>query len=257
MMAGFPFTQGAQTVLKVYDKESDIPEVLKGEYIQQGSKWVPHLSDDHPAVVFNKTLKAEKEVEEAKVKNLRNDLDEALKASKSSDLPRGHVAVPKADAELLNEIKSLGDIPAIKTKLTEYDSLKAANEKTTRENNLRTVAKDLGYSNVEAFVRLPALQGVEFASTEKDGKKTWTAKVKDGDKIVERPATEFIDSNADIAPFLPALKATEGVSVHGSASGEGANPDRFAALREIGKQINESKAPAQSLSERFGLAKSA
>lgn len=244
-------------MLKVYDKETDIPEALKAEYIQQGSKWVPHLSDDHPAIVFNKTLKQEKEVEEARVKKLRGDLDDALAAGKDSGLPRGHVAVSKADAELLDKAKALGSIDEVTAKLGEYDTLKAEQAKRSTEDKRRQVAKALGYDNTEAFVRLPNLPDFEIRG--EGDKQTVVALVKDGDKTIEKPAGEFMASSPDHAPFLSALKSQpEGVTFPDSG-GQGPTPapDALTRAKQWAENYNKQHQPTSSLAERFGLAKSA
>src|SRR6185369_11224884 len=38
-------------MLKIYDKQDDVPEGLREHYKQSGAKWVPDLSDDHQVLV--------------------------------------------------------------------------------------------------------------------------------------------------------------------------------------------------------------
>ena len=74
------------------------------------------------------------------------------------------------------------------------------------DDSLRQASKALGF-NEEAFIRLPNLP--EFISKPaKDGKTVeWFAQLKDDKGVItEKPAKEFIESSADILPFLPSLK---------------------------------------------------
>ena len=202
-------------MLKTYDKESDIPEGLRAEYKLSGTKWVPDLSEDHPVLVLNKTLKQEKEVEEAKVKKLRSDLDDALEAGKTSGVPRGQALVAKADAEDLPKYRALGSVDEVTAMKTEHGTLKEKDAQRVREDVLRKVAKAHNY-NEEAFVLLQNLP--DFTSRpSKDGKSVdWFAQLK-GDKgvITEKPVKEFVESAEHIKPFMSSLtqKSSDGVRV--------------------------------------------
>ena len=230
--------------LKTYTKADDVPEGLRGDYKQSGSVWVPDLSDDHPVLALNKTLKQEKEVEEAKVKKLRADLDDALEAAKTSGVPRGQALVAKADAELLNEVKALGAVTDIKTKLAEHETLKADATKRQREDKLVLVAKELGFSNADMFKLLNNLPDFDIRDG-KDGKKTVIALVKDGDKTIEKPALEFLESSADHAPFLPALKSKPtGITVNAtSGTTEPRADEPFAWAQSYAKNYVEQSQP--------------
>jgi hypothetical protein len=238
-------------MLKIYDNQDAIPEGLRSEYKQSGTKWVPDLSEDHPVLVLNKTLKQEKDVEEAKVKKLRSDLDDALDAGKTSSVPRGHVVMPKADAETLEKLKPLGTVEEITAKVAEYKTLKEDSEKRQREDRLTLVGKELGFDNVEAFKLLADLP--EFDVREKDGKKSVVALVKDGDKVVERPAMEFLESSPRHAPLLPALKtATQGVTVNGtSSSTTPKSTDQFAWAKDFAKSYVDGNPPVTDLAKSF------
>lgn len=241
-------------MLKIYDKLDDVPEGLRGEYKQSGNKYVPDLSDDHPVIVLNKTLKQEKEVEEAKVKKLRSDLDDALEASKTSGVPRGQALVAKADAESLDKYKALGKVEDIAVKLTEHETLKAESTKRKTDDNNRLAAKELGF-NTDAFLQLTNLP--EFEIREKDGKKEVVAKVKDGENIVEKPAKEFIEST--YAPLMPALTAKAGVElpVGGGSGSEGQGQDPFAWAKEFGKNYAEQSQPVGDVYAEFNKRQSA
>lgn len=248
-------------MLKPYDKLEDVPEALREHYKLIDGKYVPEISDDHPVKVNNVKLLNEKTTAETKASGLETanaGLKADLESAKAHSLPRGHRAVPVADVEAMEKLKEHGTAAEIVAKLTEHGTLKADVAKHQRDSQLRTMAKDLGYDNVEAFVRLPALPDFERRDG-KDGKPNWIAKLKD-DKgaVTEKPANEFIESSPDIAPFLPALKASEGVRVHTTAAGVGSQPpDPFAWAREYGKQYSENAKPVADLAVAFNERKSA
>jgi hypothetical protein len=238
-------------MLTAYSNQTDVPEALREHYSKrEDGKWHADIPNDHPAIKHNAKLLNEKKEADDKATQLQSDLDSA----KSSGLPRGHVAVAKADAELLNEVKALGPIAEVKTKLTEHESLKAEVAKAQRVENQRKVAAALGY-NEAAFLQLANLPDMEIR--EKDGKKSVVALVKDGDKVVEKVATEYVE--ATYAPLLPALKAKgeTTVSTSGASAGATGAADPFAAAREFGKQWNQTAATAGDVASRFGIAKTA
>jgi hypothetical protein len=225
--------------LKIYTKADDVPEGLRGEYKQSGSVWVPDLSDDHPVLALNKTLIQEKQVEEAKVKKLRSDLDDALEAAKTSGVPRGQALVSKADAEALNGYKALGTPDELSALKTEHGTLKEDSDKRKRDDSLVEAAGVLGY-NPDAFKLLRDLPDFEVRG--EGDKRTVVAKVKDGDKVIEKPAKEFIESG--YAASMPALTAKAGVKVSTAGGGsEPANDDGFQWARDFSKQHIEQTKP--------------
>lgn len=241
-------------MLKSYSNQTDIPEALREFYSKrEDGKWHADIPDDHPAVKHNAKLLSEKQTAEGKVTQLESDLESA----KASSLPRGHVAVARADAELIERYKPLGTPDEITAMKTEHGTLKQDAEKRAREDNLRLVAKELNYQP-DAFILLPNLPEFEIRDG-KDGKKTVIAKLKDDKGVVtEKPANEFIESSPSITPLLPALKASEGVRVHTTAAGAGSQGvDPYAWARDFGKQWNEQNKPAGDVMADFGMAKSA
>jgi hypothetical protein len=240
-------------MLKIYKTLDEVPEALREHYTKSDGQYVPQLSDDHPVLVHNKTLLAEKSAATSKLREAEADLEHA----KSTSLPRGHVAVAKADAQLLDEVKALGKVEDIKAALAEHETLKTDLATRKRADTLRSVAGDLGY-NADAFVLLPNLP--DFESREgKDGKQ-WFAKVKDEKGVVtERLASEFVEGSDAIKPLLPALKtAGQDVQVPGSGGGgTGAGKDPFASAKEFAKNWNESAKAGTDVESRFGVAKSA
>lgn len=236
-------------MLKIYNTLEEVPEALREHYKKSDGRYVPDLSEDHPVVVHNKTLLSEKSTATARVKELEADLAEQGKTT----IPRGHAAVPKADVDELASFRALGKKPdELSTLVTEHSTLKEADARRAREDKQRLVAKELGYDNVETFLLLPDHPDYEIRDG-KDGKKQVIALVKDGDKTVEKPAQEFLESSPRHAPLLPALKASGGVKVHGtSTTPASTGNDPFAAAREFGKQFNESQKAGTDVAARFG-----
>jgi hypothetical protein len=244
-------------MLKNYTKLEDVPEALRGEYKLHNGLYIPDIADDHPINVENRTLTTAKQAAEAKAVNLQADVvaakADAEAAKHANTIPRGHRAVPNADVELLEKYRPLGTPDELTAKVTEHKTFKEQVDKQTRENNLRLVAKELGYDNVDAFIRLPNLP--DFEIRDKDGKKTVIAKVKDGETVTEKPAAEFMESSTDHAPFLGALKTATGVTVHGSSSTTASGgKDPFEWAREFGKNWNESR-PQTDVAAAFGITK--
>lgn len=214
-----------------YSNQDEIPENLRGAYVLSGGKWiVDELDKDHPIVAKREELLTENSSQKRKITRLENEKG----TLESEVLPDGHVAILKADAELVEKVKPFGTSTEIVTKLTEHKTLKEESETRKRSDHLTEVAKVLGYTP-EAFVRLQGLP--DFDIREKDGQKQVVAKVKENGVVTEKPATEFIESHADFAPFLPALKTSNnGIRVPGSGAGSSApQKDMFTQIRDRAK----------------------
>lgn len=246
-------------MLKIYDKLEDVPEALRGEYKLVGGKYVPDLSDDHPVLANNAKLLNEKQAAETKAATLEStnsSLKADLESAKAHSLPRGHRAVPVADVEAMDKLKEHGSATEIVAKLTEHSTLKQEAETRAKQDNLRAVAKELGYSNVEAFVRLPNLP--DFEIRDANGKKSVVAKVKDAaGTVTEKPAQEFLEGSEDFKPFLSALKAeTSGIPVPGQMPDPGKPAsDIYSQIREQAKKREEdaTKEKAIPLGQRRGI----
>lgn len=246
-------------MLKIYDKLEDVPEALRGEYKLVGGRYVPDLSEDHPVLINNKTLLNEKNAAETKASGLEakvSGLTADLESAKASGVPRGHKVVTSAEAEVITTLKEHGTAAEITAKLTEHQSLKDESEARKRRDHLREVAKELSYEP-EAFIRLQNLPEFEI----RDGKegKTVIAKVKDDKGVVtEKPAQEFIESSADIAPFLPALTATSGTGggtkVPDQRRDDKSKSNMYSQIREDAKKRNEAKDTSNiPLKDRKGM----
>jgi len=247
-------------MLQIYNKLEDVPEALREHYELSGGKYIPKVSDDHPLVVKNRELLNETSTAKTKITGLETQvtkLQADVTSAQAGSVPRGQRLVSAADAEALEKFKAIGTVDEVTAKVTEHATLKASEEKRTREDNLRAVAKDLGYDNVDAFIRLPNLP--DFETREVAGKKTVIAKIKDDKGVVtEKPATEFMESSPDLKPFLPALKtqSTAGVSVHGTASDSGQSADQYKWAKEFGENWNKQR-PQTDVAAAFGIPKQA
>lgn len=247
-------------MLKTYSKLEDVPEALREHYKQIDGVFVPEISDDHPVKANNVKLLNEKTAAETKAASLETantGLKADLESAKSHSLPRAHKAVPTAEVEAMEKLKEHGSATEIVAKLTEHKTLKEESTLRARQDNLRAVAKELNY-NPDAFALLPNLP--EFEIRDKDGKKTVIAKVKDGENIVEKPAQEFIESAANLAPLLPALKVSAGgipVPPGSPDSGSRLTTDIFEKTRQSVKDAEKASIQPNVVEERFGISRAA
>lgn len=243
-------------MLKIYNTLEEVPEALREHYKKSDGRYVPDLSEDHPVVVHNKTLLSEKATATGKVRELEADLAEQGKTT----VPRGHTAVPKADVDELASFRALGKKPdELSALMTEHSTLKESDSRRQREDKQRLVAKELGYDNVDAFLLLPDHPDYEIRDG-KDGKKQVIALVKDGDKTVEKPAQEFLESSPRHAPLLPALKSSGGVKVHGTSTTNTASQpgDQFAWAKQFAADYaKQNPVATQDLFTSFNTGKSA
>lgn len=237
-------------MLKIYNTLEEVPEALREHYVKSDGKYVPQLSDDHPVLVHNKTLLTEKANATNKVRELEAD----IAAASEKSVPRGHVAVPKADADLLAKYKEHGTPEEVATIKTQHAALTEKDQKRTREESLRQVSKALGF-NDEAFTRLPSLP--DFISKPgKDGKSIeWFAQIKDDKGVItEKPAKEFIESSTDIAPFMASLKVeSKQVELPGGQMSTGGIPnnDPDAWAKQFADDYSKSSTPVGSLYDAF------
>lgn len=243
-------------MLKIYDSLDQVPEALRPEYKLSGTKYVPDLSEDHPLVVNSAKLLTEKATAEANMVNAQTKISgleaDLVSARSATGLPRGHRAVPVADAELLEQIKPHGTPTEVIAKLGEHKTLKEESNKRGREEHLRKVAKALGYDNADAFVLLADLP--EFEIRTKDGNETVIAKVKDGANIVEKPQ-DSIDSLPSVAPFLSALKTKPGTyAPEQRRENQPVTGDVFDKTRKSVQAAEKAAIPPSAVDQRFGIA---
>lgn len=229
-------------MLTTYSNQTDIPDDLKPHYSKrEDGKWHADIPDEHPAIKNNAKLLSDKSAAESKATKLESDLESA----RAGNLGRGQVATTKADIDRLAKFDALALTPEqITAKLDEHKTLAEKDQKRTRDDSLRQLAKDYGY-NEEAFVRLPGLPDFESRAG-KDGKTEWFAKLVGADKVVsEKPAKEWIEASPDIKPFMASLtQKTEGVRV--PTTGPTVQPvetDQFKWAKEYAKAYTEQSQP--------------
>lgn len=238
-------------MLQPFVKQEDIPEALREHYSKrEDGQWHADIPDTHPAVKHNAKLLSEKSTAEGKVTQLTSDLESA----RAGNLGRGQVAVAKSEVALLDEYKALGTPAEIKPKLDEHGTLKEKDQTRAREDSLRKVAGALQL-NEKAFILLPKLPDF-IAKPGKDGKDEWFAQVKDDKGVItEKPAKEFVESSADISPFMPSLKAepAKQVELPGGSLTTGQQPttDPFAWAKQFADDYSKSSAPVGNLADAF------
>jgi hypothetical protein len=206
-------------MLTTYTKQDDIPEALREHYKLIEGKWTPEVSDDHPIKVTNANLKTEKSEVEAKLVNTQADLTTTkadLEAARTKGLPHGHIAIPKADAELVGAVKAAGiTTPDAFTALqTEHGRFKQEAETATREKTLRDLGRVMGWDVdktallLSTFTDLPEIEFRDTTEKEADGtfKKNVIAKVKGADSVVtEKPFADYVAGTERLNALVPAL----------------------------------------------------
>lgn len=235
-VGGLIFCKGQDSsMLQTYTKQDDIPEGLREHYKLIEGKWVAEVGDDHPLKVNNTKLLTEKSEAEAKLVNTQTELTAAkadAEAAKNSGLPRGHVAVPKTDADLIGVVKAAGitkpeEFTAIKDEHATFKTKVAAQERREHLDAVRK-AEGWGDSAVDVLSLIQDLPDVELRDTEeKDDngvpKKKAIAKVKGADNVVtEKPFGEyFAAKHAALLPSLQAVKQADGTPLpsHGAGGG--------------------------------------
>lgn len=190
-----------------YDKQDDIPENLRGAYIQKDNKWVlDDLDNSHPVVTKRDELLRDNTTLKSQNTRLQND-----KASLEQNvLPAGHKAVPEADAELIEVVKPLGDKKAVTALIDEHKTLKAKDESVEHGKSIKRALELAGFKateeNVEAVKAISASLGIkpEFKEETIDGKKV------EKPYVADKLFTDYVEAT-------PALKALTSVLKGGTA----------------------------------------
>ena len=216
-----------------YDSQESIPENLRGAYVLSEGKWMlDALPADHPVVTKRDELLGENRNQKATITRLTNE-KQTLEAS---TLPAGHVAVPSADAQLLEQLKPLGKPDEIKAKLDAHDDLKQKVESQEKQTHLRAIAVEEGYDPEKIASLEDRFPAPVFKEVEVDGKKQQRAifKITVDGKEVERSFTEHLEGDPKLKPLQDSLKATtNGTRVHGTSSSNGGGAkDVFTKVRE-------------------------
>lgn len=197
---------------QVYEKFESIPEALGRDNFRQGkdNKWYPIITDDHPLV---------KKKQELLTNN--TTLTGENSSLKDKAVPSGHRIVAIADFTLLEIIKQMGlSGDEIKTRLTEYPTLKEKETAVAREATYDTAGKFLKYTNLDAFKTAMRLSNVDisFKPEKVDNVDVQVPYV--GDKRL----SEHISSNNDLKTMEPFFKTTVAPPPTKTEAGAGGRP---------------------------------
>lgn len=150
----------------------------------------------------------------------------------------GAVVLTKAEADLLEAYKALGEPELLKTSLSERDQIKGELGALRKESVLRDVAETAGF-------KLPVLKTLagnldfEIKEVERDGKKTRTAFVKNGEG--EKALADY--AKEAWPDFLPALSAqpAQSAGTPFPAQSAGGTPPAGGVLEDFKKKSQESR----------------
>ena len=213
----------------VYGKYEEIPEALGRDNFKQGSdgKWYAQVTEDHPLV---------KKKQEVLTNN--TTLTAENTSLKSKAVPSGHRIVPVADATLLEVIKQMGlSGDEIKTRLTEYPTLKEKETEAARETAYEAAGKFLKYGNLEAFKTALKLLKVDvtFKPEKVDNADVQVPYVGDkrlSDHIVSTPELKTMEPFFKTVVTNPAPRTEAG---SGSRPSTGTTPATTTPATETGK----------------------
>jgi hypothetical protein len=206
-----------------YAKKEDVPADKIGAYIEKDGKWVlDDLSNDHPVVAKRDELLTKTSTQQGQITRLSNE----VATLKVTSVPEGHAIVPVADKQLLDAVKPLGTVEEIKTKLTEYPTLKEKEQSRTLDELYDKAAKELGYENVGAFKAIAkALKlDIKFKPEKVDGKDVEKPYVGDkalADHIAATPELKDAEPVFKTKPQVPAPSTEGGSGNRPAAAGAG------------------------------------
>jgi hypothetical protein len=245
----------------IYLKLEDIPEADRADYAFVVDKWVLQLDGFHPVLLKNTELLTEKTTNQAlhassiaQKDSEISRLNTELTASKQTQgVQAGTVAIPVADATLLNEYKGLGEIKDVKAKVEEHTTLKEQAETVARQKILSEAAKAHGL-NSDAFIalaepkKLNELLEPRVKADEKGNSITeYFVKTKDAAGAdIFTVLNDFVKTDDSFKPFLPSLLAKseekEKVKIPGQKTGDPAKDASPADLYLAGAYKQPEKA---------------
>lgn len=196
----------------VYSKYEEIPEALGRDNFRQGAdnKWYAQVTEDHPLV---------KKKQELLTTN--STLTGENTTLKGKAVPSGHRIVPVADVALLEVIKQMGlSGEEIKTRLTEYPTLKEKETATARESSYEQAGKFLKFTNLDAFKTTLKLLNVDvtFKSEKVDNADVQVPYV--GDKRL----SEHITNTPELKTMEPFFKTAVANPAPRTEAGSGSRP---------------------------------
>lgn len=246
-----------------YASEADVPTEQKPLYAQKGDRWELQVEGiDSLDSLLSKRAElltkvsghaTELAAKDSEISRLQQQVDNA------NTLPRGHVAVPKADADLLPRYKELGTPEELTTLKTEHGDYKQKAEAAETAQHAAEVAAGMGWDEKTTARLVPKhfdLSKVEVRDGE-GGKKVVVAKVEQADKtFVEKPFADVVKATPDLAALLPSLVLKEsGTRVpeqRPSDTGKAGNP--YDRIREEGEaRRKNTREDAIPLERRLNL----
>jgi hypothetical protein len=229
------------TLKRSYQTEAEIPTEFKPHYVPKDGKYVLDVEGfDNVESVLAKNSellgKVAGHATELSGKQTEIDrLNSELSNARSSGLPRGHKAVPTADAELLDTIKAAGI-----TKPEEFISMKtehAANkvkvETQEKRERLDAVRKRFGWNDnaVQVLELIKDLPDIEDRDLNVNGKteKVPHAKIRVGEEVTFQPFDKYFEEKHPV--LLPSVVSTQqetGTLLPSHGAGGGSSNKDFA-----------------------------
>lgn len=238
-----------------YATEAEVPTERKADYVPKDGRYVLDVEgfDNIDSVLAKNTElvgkvnghAADVSAKDAEITRLKSDLAGA------NIVPRGHKAVPNADAELLEKVKAEGvttaeAFAALKTK---HDELTKTEGVRARQDLMRELAKAAGYDPEKAALLLAdnpdVPEQLEFRDGQNGKKEAW-AKVKGaGDTLEAKPWADVVKGSEKLSALVPSLAANSGgTRVPGSTGGAGSSSQTNPAEAYL-KRTYTPKAAAQ------------
>lgn len=227
---------------RTYNTQAEIPEAQREHYVERNGVWEPDV-EGVGAIGIVVTERATALAEVARLNGEKATLTTERDTARSSTLPRGHVAIPSADAQLLEALRPLGTPEEITAIKSQRDTLKAKDDARTKQEHLDTVAEVMGWDK-EVTRHLPGLPETEVRPVMENGqavlddkgkpKRTVVAKIKQADNsIVEKPLADVVNETPALKVFERSLKVTapeQDGTPYFDQSGTGGGGDAAAGL---------------------------
>lgn len=224
-----------------YATEAEVPTEQKANYVPKGGRYVLDVEGfDNIDGVLDKNTEllgkvsghaSELAAKDTEITRLKGEIASA------NVLPRGHRAVPTADAELLDAVKAKG-VTATDTFNTlhkEHGEYKTKADAADRRARFADLSKKLkwGEGAPEVLELVPGLPEWEDRDVSVNGKtekaphaKIVTKNAQGQDEVSYRPFAEyFTEKHAALLPSVAAKGQEAGTRVPGSAGGGGTPAD--------------------------------
>jgi len=247
------------TLKRSYATEAEVPTERKADYVPRDGRYVLDVegveSIDGLLAKRDELLgkvsghASELNTKQAEIDRLTGELSNA----RGSSLPRGHKAVPNADAELIEAVKAAGitDAAALTTLKTEHGDYKQKAEAAERRKYLDDLRKKLGWNEdaVEVLGMIPTLPDTEDRDAQVNGETkkvphaNLVTKTTTGDEVSYKPfADYFAEKHKALLPAVVTKSEDGGTELPGHGAGGGGGEKSFAA--DIIKNKYTPKQPA-------------